>query len=390
MRAEYDVIVVGASVAGTSAALQLAKLGFTVLLLEKSTFPRFVACGEGLSQIGIEALAPLLDTADGGNQSLDLVPSCNFYSYVIRGNTTLTVGRGEQACVRGKGISRYYLDAHLCQAASSHPLIGVVTGARVLKISQVASGVMVYMAGSKAPVRSRFGVIATGKNYRLLSECGLRLIDSAKQRVGASAEFLITDSVLKNPLMTVFVKPALEVYCTPVGQNRINLNVLTAEEGMVEIGRKRGIADLFSRTLDQYGVSACQHSEIMGAVPSGTRLKDACIGNIVAVGDAFESLDPVGGMGMTHAIISGRLAAYGIASSFNDGSLLSKNCAHFRRTLAPLRQVTQGAAFVVRTFSRYRALAPIYRSGALDFIEDRMLERHLAWARQLQPESRVT
>lgn len=379
----YDVIVVGASVAGASAALQLAQLGFTVLMLEKSRFPRFIACGEGLSQIGIEALAPLLRDANQNGISLDSLPYCDFHSYIIRGNSTIAVGGVDKTSVRGRGISRYYLDEFLIKVARSHPLIKVVTGVRVARIAQSASGVMVYMAGSMAPLKSRFGVIATGKSYRMLSECGFQPVSGTRQRAGASAEFLMTDAPAEGLLMTVFVKPTMEVYCTPVGMNRINLNVLTTGEGISDLGRKRGLEDLFRRTLDSYGVSAVQHSEILGSVPSGTRLKAPCRGNLVAAGDALESLDPVGGMGMTHAIVSGRLAAYGIASSFRDGSLLSENCARIRGMLMPLRQVTRGAALVVRTFSRYRALEPLHRSGVLDFIEDRMLQRHLAWARRL-------
>jgi flavin-dependent dehydrogenase len=380
---EYDVIVVGASVAGASAALQLAKLGFTVLLLEKSRFPRLIACGEGLSQIGVEALSPLLDDAARKGLSLDSLPYCDFYSYNIRGRSTIVVGGNGQASVRARGVSRYYLDAFLCKAASMHPLIEVATGVRVAGISQSDSGVKVYLAGVVTPLESRFGVIATGKSYRMPSDCGFRQVEGARHRVGASAEFLMTDATPKDLLMTVFVKSGLEVYCTPVGQNRINLNVLTTGAGMADLGRKRGIEDLFKRTLDSYGVSALQHSEILGSLPSGARLKDSCRGNLVVVGDALESLDPVGGMGMTNAIISGRLAAYGIASSFKDGSPLSRNCARIRGALLPLRQVTQGAALVVRTFSRFRAFESLNRIGVLDFIEDRMLERHLAWARRL-------
>ncbi len=169
-----------------------------------------------------------------------------------------------------------------------------------------------------------------------------------------------------------------------MGLNRVNLNVRASGDDILGRGRKRGISELFNRTLDEYGVSACQHSEILGAIPSGARLKAPCIGNLVAAGDSFESLDPVGGMGMTHAIISGRLAAYAIASSFRDGSVLMKNCAGIRRKLTPLRQATFGAALVVRTFSRFRSLEPLYRSGAIDFIEDRMLGRNLVWARRLK------
>jgi flavin-dependent dehydrogenase len=383
----YDVTVIGASTAGTAAALQLAELGFRVLLIERATFPRFVACGEGLSQIGIEALAPLLVCGSQNGLSLDSVPFQEFYSYVIRGESTITIGGNSgtlnRGMVRGRGISRYYLDEYLCKTAKSHPLIEVVTGVRVSRITQSGSGIMVFLAGSRAPLKSRFGIIAGGKCYRFLAECGFRHTEGAKQRVGASAEFVITDSAQVDLLMSVFVKPTMEVYCTPVGVNRINLNVLTAGEGIARLGRKRGIVELFSRTLDEYGVSACQYSEILGAIPAGSRLREPCIGNLIAVGDALESLDPVGGMGMTHAIISGRLAAYSINSSFRNGSVLSRNCAQMRRKLFPLRQTTSAAALVVRTFSRLRSLEPLYRSGLLDFIENRMLERSLTWARRL-------
>ena len=45
----FDCIVVGAGPAGASAAYELAKQGRSVLILEKSAFPRYKPCGGGVS-----------------------------------------------------------------------------------------------------------------------------------------------------------------------------------------------------------------------------------------------------------------------------------------------------------------------------------------------------
>ena len=45
----YDAIVVGAGVAGSTAAILLAQAGWSVALIEKHEFPRRKVCGEALS-----------------------------------------------------------------------------------------------------------------------------------------------------------------------------------------------------------------------------------------------------------------------------------------------------------------------------------------------------
>ena len=42
---DFDVIIVGAGPAGSTAAHDLAKSGAKVLLLDKEKFPRYKACG---------------------------------------------------------------------------------------------------------------------------------------------------------------------------------------------------------------------------------------------------------------------------------------------------------------------------------------------------------
>ena len=54
-----DTVVVGASLAGSAAALVLARSGARVAVVDKATFPRPKTCGELLSPDGVAALARL-------------------------------------------------------------------------------------------------------------------------------------------------------------------------------------------------------------------------------------------------------------------------------------------------------------------------------------------
>jgi geranylgeranyl reductase family protein len=56
VEAETDVIVVGAGPAGSATAIHLARAGRSVLLLDKSTFPRSKVCGDGLTPRAIREL----------------------------------------------------------------------------------------------------------------------------------------------------------------------------------------------------------------------------------------------------------------------------------------------------------------------------------------------
>ena len=57
--APLDAVVVGASLAGSAAALALARSGARVVLVDRASFPRAKTCGELLSPDGVAALARL-------------------------------------------------------------------------------------------------------------------------------------------------------------------------------------------------------------------------------------------------------------------------------------------------------------------------------------------
>src|SRR6266511_1292372 len=63
---QADVVVVGAGPGGSSAAFHLARHGLSVLLLEKTEFPREKVCGDGLTPRAVRQLVRMgIDTSPG-------------------------------------------------------------------------------------------------------------------------------------------------------------------------------------------------------------------------------------------------------------------------------------------------------------------------------------
>jgi len=52
----FDVAILGASISGASLGACLGMEAVEVVMIDKNSFPRRKACGEGLSNIGIDAL----------------------------------------------------------------------------------------------------------------------------------------------------------------------------------------------------------------------------------------------------------------------------------------------------------------------------------------------
>ena len=103
----YDVIVVGAGPAGSTAAIAARRAGARVLLLDKADFPRDKACGDGVAPHALDVLESLGVTgvADGYKPVLGLkleTPHSEAGGGLIRPNHT---------------IPRYVFDARLVEAA---------------------------------------------------------------------------------------------------------------------------------------------------------------------------------------------------------------------------------------------------------------------------------
>jgi len=131
MMMKVDAIIIGAGIAGSSTAIQLASLGHNTILMDRQEFPRHKTCGEFMSPETREMLEVL---------GVDLASSKIAYSTMDRARIILPHGGEIEAPLPGQaiGISRYELDQILHRKARAAGA-EIVTKATVTGIRKLDS-----------------------------------------------------------------------------------------------------------------------------------------------------------------------------------------------------------------------------------------------------------
>jgi geranylgeranyl reductase family protein len=134
-RRRFDVVVVGAGPAGSTAALVLARGGARVALVDKATFPRDKACGDLVGPRGLALLAQLGLTPPDGREVGEMVVLGPTGRHVV-----LPARAGLTYPGHGVAITRRRFDAWLrdeAVAAGAEPVV-----ARVADLSGPSSVVL--------------------------------------------------------------------------------------------------------------------------------------------------------------------------------------------------------------------------------------------------------
>ena len=82
----YNVIIIGAGPAGSTAAYLLASHGYRVLILDKSTFPRGKLCGGLLTWKTVKLLESIFQTTTDFLKSIQVI-TCSTLKYRVVSNT---------------------------------------------------------------------------------------------------------------------------------------------------------------------------------------------------------------------------------------------------------------------------------------------------------------
>ncbi len=125
MEEKTEVLVIGGGPAGTTAAILLARMGWSVTLIEQKSFPRRKVCGEYLSATNLQ----LLDSIGIGARFRDLAgPKINQVGVFAASSRLVTEIPRPVACGDdwGRALAREHLDTILLERAVS-------VGARVLQ-----------------------------------------------------------------------------------------------------------------------------------------------------------------------------------------------------------------------------------------------------------------
>ncbi len=330
---KYDVAIVGGSLAGTVAASVLARQGISVIVLDRAQTRR-KPCGEGLSHAGRKALEDLeiLRCADLSHRDLS--------AYEIEADGACTLLPLRHAVT---GIRRDVLDEALRHALDRHGIIRRDFTART--ISRVADGYRIE--DGTAAVQVRAVLLGTGIHIPRLRGITYSEHSACCERYGvafhAESRADLPDRVM------VKILPDAEVYLTPVEARVCNVSVLTGK-GIIRRYRERGN---LHKLLESLNLSP-PLDEILGAGPFAKVRRLSSEPNFAFIGDSAEVLDPIGGMGMTHAILSAARESMQMSFALRNPHLRQRR-PKFAMSLHALRQFTR----LSETFIGHAARSPL-------------------------------
>jgi len=161
---------------------------------------------------------------------------------------------------------------------------------------------------SQGEVTSRFLIVADGSNSTTARHFRVAERHPAPARVGAACHFegRYHDAA---DFVHVVIEPGYELYATPLAGGRLNLAVLATTSTSLNIRSILEDERRYQRVFQAIGFEGRRVEAIRGRSPLGGLRRNLPPPGVLLVGDAAEVFDPIGGMGMTHALLSGELAA---------------------------------------------------------------------------------
>lgn len=291
----WDVVVVGAGPAGALTAREAARLGCSVLLVDKARFPRHKVCGCCLNRRSLSALASV---------GLGALPANEGAVTLTAFHVAARARRAFLSLPDGAALSRAALDAALVReavASGAHFLSG--TMASSAGFTESARRVDLWHRERSCNVETRVLVVADGLGSRFLKqESGLVPAQRRDARVGAG--------VIADNAPDAYESGIIYMACGKHGY----VGMVRLEDGRLDVAAAfdprfvkdvGGLGAAAAHVLDESGMTALQGLERLPW--KGTPLLTQAPRRVAAhrvflVGDATGYVEPFTGEGMAWAL----------------------------------------------------------------------------------------
>ncbi|MER6755016.1 geranylgeranyl reductase family protein [Micromonospora echinofusca] len=324
---EFDVVVVGAGPAGSAAALAARRAGASVLLLDRSDFPRDKACGDGIAAHALDVLDELgVTDAVAGYAPLPAL------RLVGPGGGTVARALPRPAYT----VPRKVFDARLVAAAVAagarlrrHAVRHVeVRDDRVVLDGGLAARAVVGADGAGSVLRRALGHRPNPDRHLALAIRGY-----APAPTGPPEQLIVTSA----PRWPAYA------WSFPIGDGRANVGY-----GEVLRGEPLSRAHLVDRlgTLLP-GTDPATVTDLRAHhLPLSTHRPAPGQGRLVLAGDALSLINPFTGEGIFYALLSGALA--GAAAAGSPEQAARRYAATLRRRLGTHLRHSSVAAWLAR------------------------------------------
>lgn len=323
----HDVIIVGAGPSGSSAATFLARRGVSVLLLDKSTFPREKVCGDGLTPQAIYWLDRLGCAEEVLAHTKGCIRACDLY---INGEHLLTGG---------------------FPANTIYPDFAVLLDRRrfdnILLQNAVASGARFE------PEQTVRGIERDGDHMRVLASSRSEPIEyRGRLVIGADGVSSAISRAIGNVLKDGSTAVSLRTYYRDVqcqgSQIKVYFDrtffpgygwVFVDDDGFANVGLGYAfdtkfpllpkLRDVFQRFIDTdlapLLAKSTQCGPVSGGAASFYRPKAIVADRVLLIGDAANQADPLNGGGIHKAMESAFFASEAAVLALSRGDCSRRN-----------------------------------------------------------------
>tara|TARA_B100001142_G_scaffold330376_1_gene398771 strand:- start:8769 stop:9977 length:1209 start_codon:yes stop_codon:yes gene_type:complete len=317
----YDVVIVGGGPAGSSAACSMAKSGLSVLLIDKSEFPRDKCCGDGLTTMALRLSEELglnienLKNLEVVNEAVIHFPSGKREIFPLpkKGMFAAIVPRAEYDLALIDLARELMVDVRLGLKFSSINFDEEKTFLNIEGIGEVETSFVIAADGAWSPVRRSLDLGEEQSRGEWLA---------FRQYVSGVASG-------SNDLHVWFEKDLLPGYAwsfpLPNGKANVGFGVLKSQHSSAS-----ETAQLARELFNRKSISETLGSDIklegrQTAWPIPARINSQQLTNrsVIFVGDAAASTDILTGEGIGQALLTGILAGEAIKSGGNQKTVTS-------------------------------------------------------------------
>ncbi|MBN2104853.1 NAD(P)/FAD-dependent oxidoreductase [bacterium] len=321
MNTAYDIIVVGGGPAGSMAALEAAKGGASVIMLEKDReigVP--VRCAEGVSQAGLKLVMGFVKP---GWISQKITKA----QLIAPDGTAVDVGTAGQV---GYILHRKLFDYDLASMAGEAG-VNILTRAYVYDIIRESgniAGVRAEHLDRKIEFRSRLVIGADGVESRLGRRAGLKTRTKPKD-MDTCAQMTLADIDIDPETIVIYfgnqVAPGGYAWVFPKGPRMANVGLGVSGKYSAEM---KPIAYLH-QFVDKHFPGAKILTLVAGGVPCVDTLKHIVADGLMLVGDAAHQVNPMTGGGILNGMIAGKIAGRVAADAIRKGDVSEKQLSPY-------------------------------------------------------------
>ncbi len=352
---DYDAVVVGASLGGCAAAIQLGRGGARVALVEKSPDPRAFKriCSHFIQASAVPALERL--------ELLDPIMAAGGIRSRMRAWTPWGwIDPPPERAGYAVNLRRERLDPLMRETAAATPGVELLLGQaahRLVRDDGVIRGVVVRgVAGAETELRARLVVGADGRDSRIaeLAEVPNNTLPHGRFAYGAYFE----DAMPGGPDSAIWMMDPQWGAAFPTDSGLVFYAAMPTKDRLPEfkLDPEAALVSFLADLPDAPPIrSARRVSPVLGKVDMPNRVRVPVAPGLALVGDAALTVDPLFGVGCGWALQSAEWLADCVAPAMRGAEPLERGLARYRRRH---RRELRGHAFLINDYATGRRLQP--------------------------------